>query len=139
MAKKTKILPASIGAIAKKHEAKAKAKVEAEAEDIRTKYPEIAKMTVAEVVETDEFTKQLEKTVANYKAVNFYAYHSLMKSLSNGKALKIDDFKSEYLSCMDKISGLPYSKRVIVLDIGNKAYMKTVKELMKQYDDKNKN
>ena len=129
MAKKQKLTPASVGQIIEKQEAK----IKEEAEDTRTKYPEIAKMTVAEVVATDEFTKQLKKAIVSYRVVNYYAFQSLKRN----KTLEPDNFKTEYIAYMDKESNMPYAKRTIILDIGNDAYKHTVLEMMKEYD-KNK-
>ena len=129
MAKKQKLTPASTGRIIEKQEAK----IKEEAEDIRTKYPEIAKMTVAEVVATDEFTKQLEKAIVSYRVVNYYAFQSLKRN----KTLEPENFKKEFIACMDKESSMPYAKRIIILEIGNDAYKRTVLEMMKEYN-KNK-
>ena len=131
MAKKQKLTPASVGRIIEKQEAK----IKEEAEDIRTKYPEIAKMTVAEVVATDEFTKQLEKAIVSYRVVNYYAFQSLKRN----KTLEPENFKKEFIACMDKESNMPYAKRIIILEIGNDAYKRTVLEMMKEYDTKNIN
>ena len=111
------------------------AKIEADAENIRVKYPEIAKMTVAEVVATDEFTKQLEGAIRRYRTLNFYA----LQSLRRNKTLEPENFKKEYIACMDKESNMPYAKRIIVLAIGDDTYSHTIKEMMKRYDAANEN
>ena len=107
-------------------------KIESDANDIRAKYPEIAKMTVAEVVATHEFAIQLEKAIVSYRAFNFYAFQSLRRE----KALEPDNFRKEYIACMDKESNKPAVKRATVLAIGNDAYKRTVKQMMKEYDEK---
>ena len=107
-------------------------KIESDANDIRAKYPEIAKMTVAEVVATHEFATQLEKAIVSYRAFNFYAFQSLRRE----KALEPDNFRKEYIACMDKESNMPAAKRATVLAIGNDAYKRTVKQMMKEYDEK---
>ena len=90
-------------------------------------------MTVAEVVATDEFTKQLEKAIVSYRVVNYYAFQSLKRN----KTLEPENFKKEFIACMDKESSMPYAKRIIILEIGNDAYKRTVLEMMKEYN-KNK-
>ncbi len=106
-------------------------KVESEADNIRTKYPEIAKMTVAEVVATDLFAEKLKGVIANYnKRLDYYAF----KSLEKNKVFETENFRKEYIACMDKESNMPYAKRYIVLDIGNTTYHRTVTQMMRNYD-----
>jgi hypothetical protein len=124
-------------------------KIESDANDIRTKYPEIAKMTVAEIVATKEFSKQLRKVIEKYdndynkvalthphgNSSGFYAY----KSLSLNGLLKPEKFIPEYIACMDKESSMAVAKRMVLLQIGNEAYRRTVLEMMKQYDNQKVN
>lgn len=105
-------------------------KIESEADEFKKKYPEIAKMTVAEVVATNLFTVGLRKAIAAYKANNFYAFQSLVRS----NTLMPENFRKEYIACMDKESKMPYAKRLVVLAIGNDAYHRTVKQMMNNYD-----
>lgn len=106
-------------------------KAESEANNIREKYPEIAKMTVAEVVATDLFVEKLKGVIANYnKRLDYYAF----KSLEKNKVFETENFRKEYIACMDKESNMPYAKRYIVLDIGNTAYHRTVTQMMRDYD-----
>ena len=105
-------------------------KIESDANDIREKYPEIAKMTVAEVVATDEFAKQLSNAIISYRIVNYYAYQSLKRN----NTLEPDNFRKEYIACMDKESKMPVAKRIIVIAIGDDAYRRTVTQMMKDYD-----
>lgn len=105
-------------------------KVESDANDIREKYPEIAKMTVAEVIATNLFTIGLKQAITSYRIVNYYAFQSLKRN----NTLEPENFRKEYIACMDKESKMPYAKRVIVLAIGNNAYRRTVKQMMKNYD-----
>ena len=109
---------------------KQKAKVEADAEDIKTKYPEIAKMTVAEVVATNLFVIGLRKAITSYRIVNYYAFQSLKRN----NTLEPENFRKEYIACLDKVSNMPVAKRNIVLAIGNDAYRRTVKQMMDNYD-----
>ena len=105
-------------------------KVESNAEDIRTKYPEIAKMTVAEIVATDLFAEKLKGVVTNYRILDYYAF----KSLKRENIFEAENFRKEYIACMDKESKMPYAKRFIVLDIGNTTYRRTVTQMMRDYD-----
>lgn len=105
-------------------------KVESEADEFKKKYPEIAKMTVAEVVATNLFTIGLRQAITSYRIVNYYAFQSLKRN----NTLEPENFRKEYIACMDKESKMPYAKRIIVLTIGNDAYRHTVKQMIKNYD-----
>lgn len=105
-------------------------KIESDADEFKKKYPEIAKMTVAEVVATNLFTIGLRQAITSYRIVNYYAFQSLKRN----NTLEPENFRKEYIACMDKESKMPYAKRIIVLAIGNDAYRRTVKQMMKNYD-----
>ena len=106
-------------------------KIESKADEFKKKYPEIAKMTVAEVVATDLFAEKLKSVIANYnKHLDYYAFKSLVKN----KIFETENFRKEYIACMDKESNMPYSKRYIVLNIGNTTYHHTVTQMMRDYD-----
>ena len=127
MSKKVKL--ATIGLVSsgiKEQEAK----IESEADEFKKKYPEIAKMTVAEVVATNLFTVGLRQAITSYRVLNYYAFQSLRRN----NTLEPENFRKEYIACMDKESKMPYAKRIIVLTIGNDAYRRTVKQMMKNYD-----
>lgn len=127
MSKKVKL--ATIGLVSsgiKEQEAK----IESEADEFKKKYPEIAKMTVAEVVATNLFTVGLRQAITSYRVLNYYAFQSLKRN----NTLEPENFRKEYIACMDKESKMPYAKRIIVLAIGNDAYRRTVKQMMKNYD-----
>lgn len=113
-------------------------KIESEADEFKKKYPEIAKMTVAEVVATDLFAEKLKSVIANYnKRLDYYAFKSLeyaFKSLEKNKIFETENFRKEYIACIDKESNMPAVKRNIVLAIGNDAYSRTVKQMMDNYD-----
>jgi hypothetical protein len=138
-AEESKILPdcgekQSCSVCEKAAECKQK-KVESDAKDIREKYPEIAKMTVAEVVATNLFVIGLRKAIANYNRLTkvagvYYAYQYLKQN----NTLEPENFRKEYIACMDKESKMPAIKRSIVLAIGNDAYRRTVKQMMDNYD-----
>jgi hypothetical protein len=132
--KESKILPdcgekQSCNACEKAAECRQK-KVESEADEFKKKYPEIAKMTVAEVVATNLFAVGLRQAITSYRIVNYYAFQSLKRN----NTLEPENFRKEYIACMDKESKMPYAKRIIVLTIGNNAYRRTVKQMMKNYD-----
>jgi hypothetical protein len=105
-------------------------KVESDVDEFKKKYPEIAKMTVAEVVATNLFTVGLRQAITSYRVLNYYAFQSLRRN----NTLEPENFRKEYIACMDKESKMPYAKRIIVLAIGNDAYRSTVKQMMKNYD-----
>lgn len=106
-------------------------KIESEANDFRTKYPEIAKMTVQEVVETELFAANLPKAVNANKVGNYYAF----LSLKNSNAFDIDTFRNEYIACMTQQSKMPAAKRIIIVAIGNDAYKRTVNQMIKDYEE----
>ncbi len=126
---KNKPKPAKPAKIAKKLE-QLNEKIESDAKDIREKYPEIAKMTVAEVVNTNLFAIGLRKAINSYRIVNYYAFQSLKRN----NTLEQENFRKEYIACLDKESKMPVAKRNIVLAIGNDAYRRTVKQMMDNYD-----
>jgi len=137
MKKKIKLL-SNIGKMAEK--------IESDAKDFREKYPEIAKMTVADVVATDIFTAGIKNAVAtvgiknavaNYRGCGATSYYAF-RSLKIDNTLEPDNFRKEYIACMDKESTLPAIKRAIILAIGNYAYRRTVKLMMDNYDSTQK-
>lgn len=112
-------------------------KIEADANDFKAKYPKIAKMTVAEVVATDTFSDKFKKVMQNYKDTILRrpaSFYHAFKSLESTGLLNVEDFKKEYVACMDELSNLPVIKRVIVLQIGDKAYNDTVNQMIKDYE-----
>ena len=78
-------------------------KVESEADEFKKKYPEIAKMTVAEVVATNLFTVGLRQAITSYRIVNCYAFQSLKRN----NTLEPENFRKEYIACMDIESNMP--------------------------------
>lgn len=108
-------------------------KIESDANDIREKYPEIAKMTVAEVVATNLFVIGLRKAITSYRIFNNSHYYAF-QSLKRNNTLEPENFRKEYIACMDKESKMPVAKRNIVLTIGDDAYRRTVKQMMNNYD-----
>lgn len=105
-------------------------KMEYDANDFREKYPEIAKMTVQEVVETDLFATKLPEAVTANKVGNYYA----LQSLKNSNAFEPEAFRTNYLACINQQSKLPAAKRIIIGAIGNDAYKRTVNQMVKDYE-----
>lgn len=105
-------------------------KIESDANDFRAKYPEIAKMTVQEVVGTELFATKLPEAVRANKVGNYYA----IMSLKNSGAFDIDTFRADYLACINQQSKLPAAKRIIIVAIGNDAYKRTVNQMVKDYE-----
>lgn len=105
-------------------------KIESDANDFRTKYPEIAKMTVQEVVETELFATKLLEAVKANRVGNYY----VLLSMKNSGAFDIDTFRTNYLACINQQSKLPAAKRIIIVAIGNDAYKRTVNQMAKDYE-----
>lgn len=101
------------------------------AEELKTKYPKIAKMTVSEVVNSEYFKKSYNGYVGSSR---FGKYYYAAKSLKAEKLLEFENFKKCYLECFDKISNLLFAKRMVICQIGNEAYTKAVGLLIKNYD-----
>lgn len=113
-------------------------------EEIKQKYPEIAAMTVKDVVETDEFKEGCEdainkswKQLIGYenKTRTVLGRHPLRLMHHKG-TLKFDYIKAEYLKIIDKHSGLSNAQRQVIVVIGSMAYTKAVELLMKKHDEK---
>lgn len=102
--------------------------------NIKEQYPEIAAMTVEDVINSDSFEEQYKKALTSYRVLNYYAY----KSLEKQGTLQLVNFRKEYIACIDKVSKLPFAKRVIIFSIGNDAYARTIKKMMKDYGHEKK-
>lgn len=117
-----------------------------ELERMKQKYPEIAKMTMKDVIETNEFEACLEDAhKAAWREVRIYetklriiSKHPI-RVLEARKMFEVENFRKEYLAVIDKQSKLPNAQRTVIASIGSMAYTKTVEILMKEYDDKNSN
>lgn len=105
-------------------------KIESDANDFRAKYPEIAKMTIQEVVETDLFATKLPEAVKANKVGNYYVLQSMKKAGTFAPAV----FRTDYLACINQQSCLPPAKRIIIVAIGNEAYKRTVNQMIKDYE-----
>lgn len=113
-------------------------------EEIKQKYPEIAAMTVKDVVETDEFKQSYEialkkswKQLHDYenKTRTYVGRHPL-RIMHHKSLLEFDSFKAEFLKGLDKQSKLSANFRQVIAAIGSMAYTKAVELLMKKYDEK---
>lgn len=121
-------------------------KEQRELEEMKQKYPEIAKMTMKDVIETNEFEACLEDAhKAAWREVRIYetklriiSKHPI-RVLEARKMFEVENFRKEYLAIIDKQSELPNAQRTVIASIGSMAYTKTVEILMKEYDDKNSN
>lgn len=121
-------------------------KEQRELEEMKQKYPEIAKMTMKDVIETNEFEACLEDAhKAAWREVRIYetklriiSKHPI-RVLEARKMFEVENFRKEYLAIIDKQSELPNAQRTAIASIGSMAYTKTVEMLMKEYDDKNSN
>lgn len=104
-----------------------------ELDSIKEKYPEIAKMTQFDVIMSDEFTGFIDSTAYGFpRLINPY----LLKSLAKDGLLEPEKFKAEYVACLDKVSNLPYAKRVAIMALGSAVYAKTIKKMMIDYDNR---
>ena len=116
--------------------------------NIKEQYPEIAAMAVEDIINSESFEEQYKKALTsyrvlnysyrvlnyNYRVLNYYAY----KSLEKQGILQLDNFRKEYINCINKESKLPFAKRVIIFSIGNDAYARTIKKMMKDYGHEKK-
>lgn len=111
--------------------------------EMKQKYPEIAKMTMKDIVETNEFETCLEEAYkAAWREIRIYetklriiSKHPI-RILKAQKVFEIDNFRKEYLAIIDKQSHRPAASRQVIASIGSMAYTKTVEMLMKEYDEK---
>lgn len=110
-------------------------------EEIKQKYPEIAKMTMEDVIKTDEFEIALEEAYkAAWREIRIYetklriiSKHPI-RVLKAQKVFEVETFRKEYLAVIDKQSTRPATQRQVIASIGSMAYTKTVELLMKKYD-----
>lgn len=113
-------------------------------EEIKQKYPEIAKMTMEDVIETAEFEIALEEAYkAAWREIRIYetklriiSKHPI-RVLKAQKVFEVETFRKEYLAVIDKQSMRSSAQRQTIASIGSMAYTKTVELLMKKYDSQN--
>lgn len=104
--------------------------------NIKEQYPEIAAMTVTEVINSKDFEEQYRKALTAYRMRMKYTDYYAVKSLEQDGTLDLENFRKEYIACIDKESKLPFAKRVVMYSIGNDAYARTINKMIKDYDDK---
>lgn len=110
-------------------------------EEMKQKYPEIAKMTMRDIIETNEFETALEEAYkAAWREIRIYetklriiSKHPI-RILNAQKVFEVEKFRGEYLAIVDKQSHRPADQRQVIASIGSMAYTKTVEMLMKKYD-----
>lgn len=113
--------------------------------NIKELYPEIAKLTIQDIVSSDAFKLEYDKliglgrqkmlTLIPRESQYINAFNQMMDSKSIYKA---SDFAKYYIDCLDKVSNLPVSKRVVIYSIGNFVYSNTIKGMMDKYDHEHK-
>lgn len=110
-------------------------------EEIKQRYPEIAKMTMRDIIETDEFETCLKEAYkVAWREIRIYetklrviSKHPI-RVLNAQKVFEVEKFREEYLAIIDKQSHRPAASRQVIASIGSMAYTKTVETLMKKYD-----
>lgn len=109
-------------------------------EEAKEKYPELAKMTLGEIVHSDTFARKFKEAVDQFDMFIMHAggVHNLKRNplivLEEKGYLKLDTFKVEYLKVLDKNSSLPTQLRQAVAIFGKSIYVQAVKSLMQKYD-----
>ena len=113
--------------------------------NIKELYPEIAKLTIQDIVSSDAFKLEYDKliglgrrkmlTLIPHESQYINAFNQMMDSKNIRKA---SDFAKYYIDCLDRVSNLPVSKRVVIYSIGNFVYSNTIKGMMDKYDHEHK-
>lgn len=110
------------------------------AEAMREKYPEIAKLTVAEVVDTEAFRKAAQDKIDSlhrifkYNDYGRYVYKASFLRLLKAGELSQLAFGTNYIDVLDKQSSLSSTDRVIIKSIGDEVYAKVVAKMIEDYD-----
>jgi NAD-dependent SIR2 family protein deacetylase len=111
------------------------------AEAMREKYPEIAKLTIAEVVDTEAFRKaaqdkitHLYRTFTKYCEGTKYVYAASFLRLYRDNELSQLAFGTNYIDVLDKQSSLSSTDRAIIKSIGDEVYAKVVAKMIEDYD-----
>lgn len=118
--------------------------------ELKEKYPELAKMTVSQVVQSkvfeDKFNKAVnsllnarEKVSKSLHDNSLNLRRTMLDRLDEHNLLDIDYFGPEYCLCLDKESRLSAEIRAAILHFGKQVYNDAIKELIKQYDNESKN
>lgn len=124
----------------KKQELSKAAQLSAEA--MREKYPEIAKLTIAEVVDTEAFRKAAQDKIQHLKLMfkvgakegSKYVYGASFLRLYHDGELSQLAFGPNYIDVLDKQSSLSSTDRVIIKSIGDEVYAKVVAKMIEDYD-----
>lgn len=112
------------------------------AEAMREKYPEIAKLTVAEVVDTEAFRKAAQDKIQHLKLMfmigakegSKYVYGASFLRLYHDNELSQLAFGPNYIDVLDKQSSLSSTDRAIIKSIGDEVYAKVVAKMIEDYD-----
>lgn len=113
------------------------------AELMREKYPEIAKLTVREVVDMEVFRKAAQEKIDSLyriftKARNDdakYVYAATFFRLYRSKEFSQLAFGPNYLDVLDRQSSLSSTERRIIKSIGDEVYAKVIAQMIKDYDE----
>ena len=124
----------------KKQELSEAAQLSAEA--MREKYPEIAKLTIAEVVDTEAFRKAAQDKIQHLKLMfkvgakegSKYVYGAPFLRLYRDGELSQLAFGPNYIDVLDKQSLFSSTDRVIIKSIGDEVYAKVVAKMIEDYD-----
>lgn len=112
------------------------------AEAMREKYPEIAKLTIAEVVDTEAFRKAAQDKIQHLKLMfkigakegGKYVYGASFLRLYHDNELSQLAFGPNYIDVLDKQSSLSSTDRAIIKSIGDEVYAKVVAKMIEDYD-----
>lgn len=110
--------------------------------EIKEKYPELAKMTLGDIVHSDAFAQKFKEAVKQFETFVTLAggSHNFKRNslivLDEKGFLKLDIFKAEYLKVLDKNSCLSTQLRQAIAIFGKNIYVEAVKLLMQKYDNK---
>jgi len=110
------------------------------AEAMREKYPEIAKLTVAEVVNTEAFRNAAQDKIDSlhrvfkYNDYGRYVYKAAFLRLLKAGVFSRLAFGPNYIDVLDKKSSLSSRDRMIVKSIGDEVYAKVVAKMIEDYD-----
>lgn len=104
--------------------------------ELKEKYPELAGKSIGDIVQTDAFADALLKIVGRMRSNNtlLAPYRLAFRSLDAQDVFGAENFRKEYLACLDKVSKRPHNMRVVIWTIGNQAWQKAIQKLMADYD-----
>lgn len=109
-------------------------------EELKKRYPELAKMTMGDIVGTKEFERHFGITVRHTRGLSLEASFRLgLTSLDKSGLLQVERFREEFLKCLDKVSTESHVRRSLIVFIGMNAYNGAIVEIMKKYDEQKSN